>query len=179
MMRKNPSVTEMLSPYVDSRWFNAEATERGSAVHRAIASHLRGVWSPPLPPEWQPYLASALRWIDDVVDEAIIIEVRFEDTLRGYNGKPDLICRLRGDSGVISLVDFKTSQATAKWWPVQLAAYRELVHESTGIHIGRILSVRTKADGSGCLVTEYTDKFQIYWNIFTGILNAHNYFNST
>ena len=172
-----PSVTEILSPYIDKDWFTDESRDRGTAVHAAISAHLQGVWVKPLAPDHQPYFDSARRWIDLAVDMVIMVETRLEDPRMGFCGKPDLVCTLKGDDR-LALADFKTAQATAPWWKIQLDAYKHLYGTATKKFIYRKMSVRTKKDGSGCLINEYASAAgQVHnFNIFTGLLNAHKFF---
>ena len=170
-----PSVTEILSPYISSEWFTEVSRNRGDAVHSACSAYLQGLFIPPLAPEHQPYFDSARRWIDSAVDRVILAEERLVDPVRGYCGKPDLIAVLRGDE-CTALVDFKTGQATAPAWRLQIAAYRKLAL-TKHIMTVRGMSVRLKADGSGALITEYPKDYSRDINIFEGLLNAFYFFN--
>ena len=170
-----PSVTEILSPYISKEWFTEESRLRGDAVHAACSAYLQGLFIPPLASEHQPYFDSAKRWIDCAVDRVILAEERLIDPVRGYCGKPDLIAVLHGDEYPV-LVDFKTGQATAPAWRLQIAAYRKLAATDKKILTVRGISVRLKSDGSGALVTEYPKDYSVDFNIFTGLLNAHYYF---
>lgn len=171
-----PSVTQILSPYIDSTWFTQESRDRGEAVHAACAAHLMGTFCPPLDPEHQPYFDSARRWIDMAVDLVVLTEERLVDPALRYCGKPDLIAYLKGDKQP-TLIDFKTSQAAHPVWPLQITAYRKLA-QVKGIGTARGISLRLKADGSGCLPKEYKSMDR-YWNVFIGLLNAHHFFNPT
>lgn len=173
-----PSVTEVLMPWIDAEWFLPIHAERGSAVHAALSAHLRGIWSRPLPPEWQGYYDSGRRWIDQMVDRAFLVEERLIDPVLGFCGKPDLVAVLKGDAGA-SLADWKTSQATARWWRLQSAAYRHLAKSDRGIQTHRGLCVRLKRDGSGGLVDDYGNGYQMDLNVFLGGLATHRFFKAT
>lgn len=169
-----PSVTEILKPYIDDEWFLPEHAERGTAVHAACEAHIKGLYVIPLRIDWQPYFDSFRRWFDAVVDRVVLSEERLVDHRRGYCGKPDAALVLKGDNET-SLWDWKTSQAHQTWWPLQGAGYRNLLQEN-GIQVSRGGSVRLKKDGSGCLIDMWPDNPTKHFNIFTGLLNAHNYF---
>lgn len=169
-----PSVTEILSPYIDMDYFTEESREKGSAVHAAITAHLQGLWVKPLQPDWQPYFDSFKRWADIAIDSVILVEKRLIDPDLGFCGQPDIILKLKGDDKN-TLADWKTSQTFYLWWILQGCAYRHLAKKDKNIETKKQLSVILKKDGSGCLVRSY-DNFRYYFNIFVGILNAFKYF---
>jgi len=167
-----PSVTEIIKPYIDTEWFRQEHLDRGSAVHAAMEAHALCLYVPPLRPKWQPYFDSGRKWFDASVDEVYLVEKRLIDKKLGYCGKPDIVCAIKGDSRII-LPDYKTSQTYQSWWEIQGAAYKKLV-TGEGIPCHQTISVRTKKDGSGCLINEH--KNESAFNIFIGLLNAHQFF---
>jgi hypothetical protein len=170
-----PSVSEILSPYINTAWFTKEHTDRGEAVHAAIAAYLQGLWVKPLKPNWQPYFDSFKRWADATVEEVVLVEDRLVDHGLGFCGQPDSILKLKGDD-CYALADWKTSQGFQDWWVLQGCAYRHLAKKDKGIETKKQMSVILKKDGSGCLVKPY-DNFRYYFNIFIGLLNAHRFFN--
>jgi len=172
---KYPSVTEILSPYIDTQWFTPESRDRGSAVHAAISAPLQGLWVKTLAPDHQPYFDSARRWIDMAVDKVILVEERLYDNKLKICGKPDLICTLNG-SDRLCLVDFKTSQSPVLWWPLQLTFYRHLSQEFKGLIPTRQLSVMTKKNGSGCKTKEYPICFEDK-NRMNAAIILYKYFN--
>lgn len=175
---KLPSVTQILSPYIDKTWFDDESRDRGSAVHGACACHLLGLWYLPLKKRWQPYFDSFKKWADLAIDKIVLVEERLEDINLGFVGKPDLICVIRGDT-CNSLPDIKTSQAYFQIWRLQTAAYRHLAKVAKGIHTHRAFSVRTKNDSSGCLTTpEYPRDYSSDFNLFLGCLNMWKFMNT-
>ena len=166
-----PSVTDIIRPFIDSQWFTEDARNRGSFVHQAVAAYLNGVWSPPLPDVWQPYVDSAKDWIDRMIDRVLVVEQRFVDADKGFCGKPDLIATIRGDNGP-TLIDWKTSASYQKWWPVQIAAYRRLARVN-GHPTIRGLSVRLH--DSLPIVAEASGARD--YDVFVSLLNAYKYFN--
>lgn len=171
-----PSVSDILRPYLDLRWFDDESRERGSAVHAAVSSHLLGLFSPPLKDEHAGYLDSFKRWAADSIETVLLVEKRLIDPVQGYCGQPDIIAVLKGDN-LNTLIDIKTSQAVQKYWRLQIGAYRSLAMTDAKILTGRGLSLRLKPDGSGCLADETLAVFTSDRNVFTGLLNAYKFFN--
>jgi hypothetical protein len=170
-----PSTTNVIKPWVNTEWFTEEDRERGSAVHTAMKAHALGLWHPPLRKDWQPYFDSGRLWFDKVVKEVVLVEERLIDESRGYCGQPDLIAVLHADK-YPSLIDYKTSQAKGKWWPLQIASYRRLAAVDRGIECKRGIGVRLRKDGSIAKATEYKE-FPHHLNVFTGMMNAYNFFN--
>jgi len=169
-----PSVTQIISPYVDKRYFKPEHAERGTRVHAACSAYLSGAWVAPLAPGHQPYFDSFRRWADKYVDGVLLVEKRLTST-HGFCGQPDAVLTLKGSDSVV-LVDWKTSQAYYRTFGLQLAAYRQLIVDNEPFVPERCLTVRTKKDGSGCLINELTGVNHKY-AVFLGLLNAHRYFN--
>uniref|UniRef100_A0A6H1ZP56 PD-(D/E)XK nuclease superfamily protein n=1 Tax=viral metagenome TaxID=1070528 RepID=A0A6H1ZP56_9ZZZZ len=169
------SVTEILRPFIDDRWFSDEAAERGSAIHSAAAAFLQGLFVPPLKPEWRGYFESFKKW-SDIIDEVVLIEERLTDTAIGFTGQADMIIRIKGDEGY-SLPDIKTGQSKLDIWMVQSAAYRHLAKTVKGIDTIRGFPVRPKPDGSGVLpVGDYARNYAKDFNDFVSALNCHKRF---
>ena len=169
-----PSVSDVLAPYIDKQWFTDESRTRGDIVHSAVASYLLGLFSPPVAPEYQGYVTSMKRWIDEMVVEVVLVEKRLVDERLKYCGKPDLIAALKGRD-FNTLIDFKTGQQELKSFRIQNAAYRNLA-KVNGIPVQNGMTVRLKPDGSGALITEYPANHQKEMNIFQGLLNSYYYF---
>jgi hypothetical protein len=172
-----PSSTQVIDPWINTEFFAPEDMERGTAVHESMTAHALGLWSPPLPEEWQPYFDSGRRWFDLMVERVLLVEKRLIDKGREYCGKPDLIAILKGDKEP-SLVDYKTSQTIDKRrspWPLQIASYRRLAEVDCGIICHRGLSVRLMKDGGAAKVDEHSN-YARDLNVFIGMANAHNYF---
>jgi hypothetical protein len=152
-----PSVTDILSPYVDRRWFKKEHTDRGSACHDKMAAHVSFVpffgqnWSP----LWDPYIVSGKEWADANIKKVYLCEKRLSYP-GSHTGQLDLVALLT--SGLIAVVDWKTSVAESKTWKFQLAAYQDLVEKCTDIKIDTRIAVRLRRElGKKCLVNEYKD----------------------
>jgi hypothetical protein len=151
-----PSVTDIISPYVDKRWFKPIHRKRGSEVHRVVGCELRKVWALPINPAWAGYVESIRLWISNNVKEILLVEKRFKDDLYRYTGQLDLICLLK-DSRV-ALIDWKTSVAEYKTYKLQLAGYKLLAEKNTDYKIDIRAAVRGREDGSKpALVNWYED----------------------
>lgn len=166
-----PSVTDILNCYIDTRWFKKEHTDRGSWAHDGMACYANS-----LPfiktghPLWNSYLESGKEWFDQNVREVLLVETRLSNPGL-YTGQPDLVCVLI--DGRIALVDWKTSQAIAKIWKGQTAAYKCLVETQCGMSIDTRVSVRLRKDfGRQALAKFYNDHDEDL-NTFNGALLAY------
>jgi len=170
-----PSVTDILSPYVDRRWFKKIHLDRGNACHDAMAAHASLVpyFGNGFNPLWQPYVDSGKKWFDENVREVLMVEERL--TLVGhYTGQLDLVAIL--NDNLTALIDWKTSKATAKTWRFQTAAYQNLVHLHPLIDNRKIdirMTVRLRSDyDKPCLVNKYEhDEYDL--NIFECAMAVH------
>ena len=169
-----PSVTTIISPYVDVTFMTEAGRDRGSCVHDVLAAYLTGLFCPAPPDEWKGYCDSGNRWIDEMVENVDLVEKRLIDERLKYCGKPDLIATLKGRN-FNTLIDFKTGQQELKSFRIQNSAYRNLA-KVNGIPIQNGMTVRLKPDGSGALITEYPANHQKEMNIFQGLLNSYYYF---
>lgn len=173
-----PSVTDVLNPYIDTRFFTQEDCDRGDAVHASMAAHCLGVWSPPLPIEWQPYFDSGRRWVDECVDRVVLAEERLVNRVKTFCGKPDLVAVIKGND-LPTLIDWKTSQTYYEWWRLQNASYRYLLEDSKQIKTMAGMCVRLKKNGSGILLGKghYPGEYLSDFAIFHGGLNMYRFFN--
>jgi hypothetical protein len=150
-----PSVTTIIEPYVDKRWFKEIHRKRGSEVHRVAGCKLRGSWAAPINPAWKGYVKSLDLWISRNVKEVLLVETRLSDHVYKFTGQLDLVCYLMDSRK--ALVDFKTSQAKYKTWALQTAGYQILYEleypKETDIEVR--ISVRAREDGSLALDDEY------------------------
>jgi len=171
-----PSTTEVLKAHIGTDWFTEESAARGDAVHSGASAYTQGLFVPSLQPEWQGWLDSAKRWIDQTVDKVILVETRLISVKYGYCGKPDLIAVLRGNN-FNTLCDFKTGAAVERWWSLQNASYRHLAKEDKGIITKNGISVRLKPDGSGGLASDCLP-YQACLNVFLSELNSFKFFKA-
>jgi len=174
-----PSVTQVLSPWSDfsriSEDVLARAAERGTQVHRICAAIALGLWVPNIPPECAGYVLSFQAWLT-VVQDVIFCEERLHDPVYGFNGMPDMIVRIKGDSGH-SLLDLKSPAAVAPTWRIQLAAYQRLA-EANGYNISRVFSLRLDKNGGRAKVDEYTGTSANDLRVFLACLTAFKHFSN-
>jgi hypothetical protein len=136
-------VTEILkdSGEIDSRWFTAEARERGSAVHKLAQRYANGERVDDLgrPLESLEYVNALAAWFRDKKVYAIATEQMIEGCVNGhkYAGTFDLLAEIGGKR---VLVDYKTG-AGMKWHPAQIAAY------ALAVNPDRCIMLHLKADG--------------------------------
>lgn len=171
-----PRVTEILSPYVDfsmvPEHLLSRATDRGRKVHAIIAAILQGLWYPKPDPECAGYIASFQTWKEQFVEEVIFVEHEFIDPAYGFMGHIDFFGKLRKLG--YGLIDWKTPLALAKAWRLQMVAYHKLLRVNNN-PVDVIASLQLKPNGGIPKMVRYEDSAQDF-NIFLGLLNAHNFF---
>ena len=176
---RNPSVTEVLNPWTDFSGVDPEtlenAAERGSRVHALCAEYARGGFPLIQVPEDEGYFQSFCRWFNERVSEVVMIEQELEHSRHGFQGHPDLICRIVGDKEALTVVDLKTPITKHRAWELQLAGYYGLA-QNHDFNVLRALSVRLKKDGSRALVDEI-DNPDLTYRTFLEALNVWKYFN--
>lgn len=172
-----PHVTAVLAPFADfSRVPKAvleHAAARGSQVHGACAAIVKGLWVPPLPEDCLGYIKSFRQWWPNVA-EVIMCEQTLIDPDHGFAGRPDLVCLIEGDEHW-TVVDWKTPAAKNKLWRAQLAAYKHLAGKNGYKPIGRVGSLRLRANGGPPIFDEYQHS-HIDFNGFLSALNAYRHF---
>jgi len=171
-----PRVTEIISPYVDfsmvPEHILSGATDRGRKVHSYCAGIAQGIWIPKIDPECAGYMLSFQRWFDEFVEEVIYVEHELVDPTYGFMGHIDFYGKLRKLGYV--LPDWKTPVTTYKAWRLQMAAYKRLL-EVDEKPVDVIASLQLDPQGSIPKMTRYENSTQDF-NIFLGLLNAHNFF---
>jgi hypothetical protein len=145
----------------------AEAQYRGSAIHRTIAARLLGVYAPPLPKEWQGYMAS-FEQFEPMIKKIYGVEKQFVDEGLGVSGTIDLLGEIEGKPG-ISIVDWKSPVTIYRTWSASMAVYKYL---SKADNCG---TLRLKADGGIPKMTWWEGDMQAL-PAFFGALQAHKYF---
>lgn len=172
-----PSVTQVLQP-----WQNfdnvppgrlQEAQERGKAVHAACAALALGLWVPDIPVAYLPYLESFRLWFS-VVEEVIAVERRLYCPVYKFKGQLDLLCRIRGDKGLI-LTDEKTPITQYKSWRLQITAYRHLALQEWP-NITRVASLQLSPEGKVAKLREYSGSMERDFAIFLNALTVFNFF---
>jgi hypothetical protein len=117
------------------------AAQRGGLAHEAIACALMGK---PYPPEWEPWVKAALRFLADYGLRLVAAEQVLVSKRHGFAGTCDLITC--GADGVLTLVDWKTGGI----WPeaaLQLGGYAIAWEEMPGRPVGEAYVVGLRARG--------------------------------
>jgi hypothetical protein len=171
------SVTQVLSPFIDFSAIPEKrlmfAAARGTVVHSNCALIAQGLWCPQPSDEISGYVDSFENWFHAHVDEVYGVEVELVDTVNGFCGHPDLICRLNGDKEG-TVIDIKTPLAESPVWKAQIAAYGHLA-DVNKLPVKRLLSVRLSPTGKRPKIAEYTKERFRAWNAFLGALSAWKY----
>lgn len=173
-----PSVSDIIRPYIDTQWFTEESAMRGTAIHACCASHIQGLYFPKLKPEYQGYMDSFKEWADKNIEDVILVEERLVDKDLGYCGQIDAGLKLKGYEKPF-IVDFKTGKAMQRSHKLQVAAYAalEAKRNEQPIDAYNCITLRLKADGTGCLAVRFLDN-QDNFEIFKGMLRAYCFFNN-
>lgn len=101
----------------------------GSAVHAAIEATAGEEKAPVIDPDLLPYVAGAVQFLEEMVDEIIHLEVTIFNRTWQYAGTTDAILKLK--DGRTAIADWKTSKAIYPEVALQLQAY------AAGEFIGR------------------------------------------
>lgn len=142
-----PSVSDIIGPYEDSRWYKEEHQDRGNFVHGYIAADLSGLMTPgTIPIIYEPYIGSYRAFKRHIV-KVVLVEKRLTSKL-GFCGKPDTVLQLDEVYGNLTwLIDWKTSQSHQKSWDARLGGYCRLLKEH-GITVGGAATVRLRGSAS-------------------------------
>lgn len=175
-----PSVTDVLEPWVDKRWFKPIHRKRGSAVHAAVSSNLKGLFVPSLPEAWQPYYDSWLPFKKHIV-KILVIEERLVDPDSETCGQPDLVAQMDNTfNNSIALLDWKTSQAMYKTFPVQLGGYCNLVQKAKKIVPDIGICCRLRKEPGKKMLTNVYDYYDLVelMKTFDSARRCYQHFNS-
>ncbi|NNL41006.1 MAG: hypothetical protein HKO79_00780 [Desulfobacterales bacterium] len=168
-----PSVTNILKPWVDTRWFTKESAERGNQVHDRCESYLTRSFPTHFEDQYEPYWQSFKKF-EPNIGEVVLVEERLADHDLGFCGQPDLVCVYV--DGLVTLVDWKTAQATYKYWPLQLGGYSILLKTQKNIQVEKMMTVRLRNEYSKKpLINVYcVSEFEL---MFANQLKIYKHFN--
>ena len=171
-----PSVSDIIRPYINTKYFTDECRIRGTAIHACCASHIQGLYFPKLKPEYQGYMDSFKEWADENIEDVILVEERLVDEDLGYCGQLDTVLELK-DHEKPCIVDWKTGKTLQKSWILSIAAYAALEarRQQLGIDAYDCISVRLRCEQKPPLVHEYSDN-QNNFDIFRGMLKTYQFF---
>ena len=169
-----PSVTQILSPWSDFSGIRPEVLEkasvRGTRIHLACSNYASGFMIPSFTEGDEPYFQSFQRWFDSTVEKVISVEMEYRCPVYQFQGHPDLVCVIKGDTTKISVVDLKTPRSISPSWRLQLAAYAHL----TGAD--RCFSLRLSPEGKQAIADENTD-WKRDLNIFLNALSVWRFYH--
>jgi len=173
-----PSVTQVLQPWVDLSMVPADVLEfakvRGNDFHSLAARYALGLWIDEVPESCVGRYASFKKWFDATVVDVVLVEKRLIHRKLHYTGEPDIIARLRGDTG-LCLLDYKTPQAFSKTWCAQIAGYKELA-EHNDYPIQRAATLQPHPEGKRAKFRDYmTHREDLA--AFLSALNCWRYFH--
>jgi len=136
---------------IDTTKYVDEKASIGTLAHEMIMAHICDEevdFSDYTPNQIELAENSILKYFDwekEHLMTPIMVESPMVSEIMGYGGQIDLLCEL---DGVPTLVDFKTGGGIYKEMGYQLAAYTQLINESTGyaLESGRILRIGRSED---------------------------------
>lgn len=151
-----------------------KAAVTGRRIHAAIDQLLSGMMPDP---EMSPYLVSVGKWFDEIGLKPDLIEADMVSLEWGYGGRIDLYADIAGRP---ALVDFKSQDIKKdkpnfyESWPLQLAAYRQTLHEAgKPVHACYSVVVDTKK-GCPIHVREWTAE-ELEFDAFAGAFTLWKY----
>lgn len=176
---KQPRVSEILNPYSSiglayvPKDILEHAAIRGTIVHTYATAYAREDFVPTIDEEYEPYFNSFVKWYDENVETLIFSETRLYNDDLQYCGKPDLVVNLKGSTDNV-LIDVKTSVSIYQTYPVQLAAYMDLLNVNN-LHCHRGIILKLNKEGKIAKDYDYGD-CNSYYRIFLYALELYNHF---
>lgn len=171
-----PSVTQILSKFINTDWFTQESAERGQAVHECCQLYLMGgAHILELPDQWKGYFTSFQKWVDVAKPQVELSEKRLICENYKYCGQPDFIGRTVFRDGR-GLIDYKTSILFVKWHRLQIAGYRHL-SMINGLETKWGAVLRLRSNGAIAKMDYVPDNYLIDFNRFVMALSLYSYFN--
>jgi hypothetical protein len=169
----------------------ANACIRGQKVHDYCTAWIKDLWIPDVESEYKPYVESFTEWASNHISEHLFSAVRLYDDDRMFSGEFDMIVKLK--NGETALLDIKTSAASSKTWPLQLAAYAHLC-QVNGFCFNAVYNIHLKKNPSTVRKEKQGEKISLslpavqtreiryddlnsYWRIFSSALECYDYFN--
>jgi hypothetical protein len=149
-----PSVTNVLSCWVDARWFTPESCVRGNQAHDRVSSHLTFEFMADFDEQYEVYFKSFQKF-EPRIKEVVLVEERLADYELGFCGQPDLV--FIDEDLKLALGDWKTAKAIAKYWPLQLGGYSILLRTQKNIVVEKNLIIRLRNDDTKKPLINYYD----------------------
>lgn len=138
-----PSVTDVIKTWVDTQWFTAESCHRGDQAHEKVASHLLNEFFV-IEERYEVYFKSFQKF-EPRIQEVVLVEERLSDHELGFCGQPDIVF-VDSEDGCLTLGDWKTAVAVAKYYQLQLGGYSMLLKSQKDIHVKKNILIRLRND---------------------------------
>lgn len=164
-------ITDILSPFSGLQdikpFILSQAADRGTRVHQMIEDYLSGIGIWEEDSSLMGYLDSMKKFWKDGYPIHYQEQRFFNDEFM-ITGACDLIIEFQG---CLTLVDWKTSHAPNRTWPMQGSAYSWLAKKH-GIPIENILFIKLDKKGSKPQVFQYEENFSLFLKCY----EIYNYF---
>ena len=173
-----PRVTEILKPFTGYDQVPRETLERaaarGTSVHALCAGIAKGNWIPDgmIGEDLLGYVNSFKKWTSAQVKRFIVVEKRYTDKHEEYSGQLDFVVQCHDD--LLYLVDLKTSSSPQKTYPIQMAAYHNLLKQND-IEVEGAMLVYLDKTGEFPNVHAIYDMHEEF-GVFTSALHCYKYF---
>jgi len=138
-----PSVTNILEPWIDKQWFTGESCRRGTQVHEQVYAHLANEFFI-CDKQYESYYVSFKKF-EPRIRNVILAEERLADHDLGFCGQPDIVF-VDAEDNVLTLGDWKTSVAVAKYYQLQLGGYSLLLRTQKEIAVKKLMLIRLRKD---------------------------------
>jgi len=162
-----PSVTDILSPWIDDSFYRKKHSDRGDAVHTSVGNILQKKFVPAYAdPDVETYVMNFKQYVRPHLGGVVAIEERIANNDLGFCGQPDFI-GIHG--GQMALIDWKSSASKQWWWVLQLAGYSLLAqYKYPEIQIEKFLSISLQKylDKPPLVVVESAHEIKFFQQIF-------------
>ena len=138
-----PSVTDVIKPWIDTQWFTAESCERGNQVHEQVYSHIANEFFI-CKKEYEVYYESFKKF-EHRIRKVVLAEQRIADYDLGFCGQPDIVF-VDDEDNLLTLGDWKTSVAVAKYYQLQLGGYSILLRTQKGFVVEKLMLIRLRKE---------------------------------
>jgi hypothetical protein len=171
----------------DADTVRENAMETGIALHDLAQQYLQNEKIGQADDRILALFAPLKKWIDENVEQSILVEKSMGSRVLGYGGRMDAILRLRGQD-LLLVSDFKSQgvkpgkKATfyEDDWPLQLVAYRELAklqHDVEGQELG-LMSVVVNTTSPTPIETKIWSEPEKYLEAFNHAFGLWRYINN-
>jgi len=181
MLPEYYSVTTVIGFFLDKRWFNKEACERGTRVHLMCETNIDDPLDSGIdvPTDLAGYYESFMLWKSEAMEDQIVMskEPKLSCDELKITGHPDLVLASADDVKDLTLIDYKTSKNKQPWWRLQLAAYKYMIDQSTTIKgvVNKYGSLRIRP-GKKPLYNSYEDTYVEDIALFINALKTAEFF---